>query len=64
MPEYVEQLAFPKSVASKHLSAMATGIKKYLISDEAFLKSNYAVDTSYFELKKLPVQPLKKELQK
>jgi hypothetical protein len=43
---------------------MATGIKKYMQSDIAFLKSNYAVDTSYFELKKLPAQPLKKELQK
>ena len=64
MPEYVEQLASPKSVASKHLSAMAAGIKKYLTSDEAFLKSNYAIDTSYFELKKLPAQPLKKEVQK
>jgi Fe-S-cluster containining protein len=30
MPEYVEQLASPKSVASKHLAAMATGIKKYM----------------------------------
>ena len=64
MPEYVEQLASPKSVASKHLAAMAAGIKKYMKSDSAFLKSNYVVDTSYFELKKLPAQPLKKEVQK
>jgi len=35
-----------------------------LKSDAAFLKSNYAVDISYFELKKLPAQPLKKEVQK
>ncbi len=64
MPKYVEQLASPKSVASKHLASMATGIKKHMKSDAAFLKSNYAVDTSYFDLKKLPAQPLKKEVQK
>jgi len=64
MPEYVEQLASPKSVASKHLSLMAAGIKKHIKSDPPFLKSNYEIDTGYFELKKLPAQPLKKEVQK
>jgi len=64
MPKYVEQLAFPKSVASKHLATMVSGIKKHMKSDDAFLKSNYSVDTSYFELKKLPAQPLKKEVKK
>ena len=64
MPEYVEQLALPKSVASKHLASMATSIKKHMKSDRAFLKSNYEIDTGYFELKKLPAQPLKKEVQK
>lgn len=64
MPEYVDQLASPKSEASKHLASMVSGIKKHLKSDPAFLKSNYAIDTSYFELKKLPAQPLKKEVQK
>ena len=64
MPEYVEQLVSPKSVASKHLASMASGIKKHLKSDLAFLKSNYEIDTSYFELKKLPAQPLNKEVQK
>jgi len=64
MPEYVEQLASPKSVASKHLSLMAAGIKKHIKSDPPSLKSNFAIDTSYFELKKLPAQPLNKEVQK
>ena len=64
MPEYVEQLASPKSVASKHLAAMASGIKKHIKSDSVFLKSNYEIDKGYFELKKLPAQPLKKEVQK
>lgn len=64
MPEYVDQLGSPKSVASKHLASMASGIKKHMKSDPAFLKSNYEIDTSYFELRKLPAQPLKKEVQK
>ncbi len=64
MPEYIKQLAFPKSIASQHLAKMASGIKKHMKSDHAFLKNNYSVDTSYFELKKLPAQPLKKEIQK
>jgi hypothetical protein len=64
MPEYVDQLASSKSTASKHLASMASGIKKHLKSDLDFLKSNYKIDTSYFQLKKLPAQPLKKEVQK
>lgn len=64
MPAYVDQLASPKSIASKHLAAMASGIKKHMKTDPAFLESNYSVDTSYFALKKLPAQPLKKEVQK
>jgi hypothetical protein len=64
MPEYVEQLSSPKSAASKHLASMTSGIKKHLKSDLHFLESNFAIDTSYFELKKLPAQPLNKEVQK
>jgi hypothetical protein len=64
MPQYVEQLSSSKSVASQHLARMASGIKKYMTSDPAFLKSNYMVDKGYFELKKLPAQPLKKEVLK
>jgi hypothetical protein len=64
MPEYIEQLKQPNSVASQHFSAMRTEIDLLAKSDESFLKRNYGVDSEYFELKRLPNQAAKKETKK
>ncbi|MEY4318338.1 MAG: hypothetical protein RI902_2146 [Pseudomonadota bacterium] len=64
MPEYIEQLKQPDSVASQHFTAMRTEIDLLAKSDESFLKRNYGVDSEYFELKRLPNQAAKKETKK
>jgi hypothetical protein len=56
-PAYFEQLANSRSEASLHLAQMAEVIQKLEFSDPAFLATNFAVDTDYFELEALPVHP-------
>lgn len=56
MPEYIRQLASPKSVASLHLNEVRAFIKTLEEEDPEFLKTNHKVDVDYFNLEKLPVK--------
>lgn len=55
MPDYIDQLSNPKSVASMHLNEVCQEIKELEKKDPDFLKTNYAVDVDYFNLEKLPI---------
>ena len=55
MPEYIDQLSNSKSVASLHLKEVMGEVRKLERKDPSFLKTNHAVDVSYFNLQKLPV---------
>jgi hypothetical protein len=60
MPTYMSQLGDPQSEASLHLA----GVRKELLElercDPAFAQNNFAVDSDYFELRKLTRGPLAK----
>ncbi len=58
MPTYFEQLASPKSEASKHLAQVTKEIQKLEKTDPEFLQTNHEIDIDYFDLKKLPTKPL------
>ncbi len=64
MPEYIDQLKQPQSNASQHFNGMVSELRNLIQTDPNFLKKNSDVDRDYFELKKMPQQPLKKELKK
>jgi hypothetical protein len=55
MPDYIDQLSNPKSVASMHLNEVRQEIKDLEEKDPDFLKTNHAVDVDYFNLEKLPI---------
>ncbi len=61
MPEYIRQLKNGKSDAAKHLAACRDEIAGLEKSDNRFLKNNFEIDSDYFELKRLPIAPLKKD---
>ena len=61
MPDYIEQLKQPHSNASRHFNGIVKSLKKLMKDDPIFLKKNSDVDRDYFKLKKMPIQPLKKE---
>ena len=61
MPDYIDQLKQPHSNASRHFNGIVKSLKKLMKDDPIFLKKNSDVDRDYFELKKMPIQPLKKE---
>lgn len=58
MPEYIDQLSNPKSVASLHLNEVRDVIKALEEEDPDFLKTNHDIDVDYFSLEKLPVKIL------
>lgn len=64
MPDYLDQLKQPKSHASHHFNGIVESLKTLMTVDPIFLKKNSDVDRDYFELKKMPIQPLKKENKK
>lgn len=64
MPTYIEQLQQPESAASQHLNSMVGELKKLMKSDMSFLRKNADVDRDYFELKKMPHQPMKTDSKK
>ena len=55
MPEYIDQLSNPKSVASLHLIEVRDVIKALEEEDPDFLKTNHDIDVDYFNLEKLPL---------
>ena len=64
MPVYFEQLKSPKSEASLHLAQVAAQIQKLERADPEFLQTNYEIDVDYFDLKKLPKNPLTRSVPK
>jgi Fe-S-cluster containining protein len=64
MPDYIDQLNQPHSNASRHFNGMVSELRNLIKTDLNFLKKNSEVDRDYFELKKMPNQPLKKEIKK
>ncbi len=62
MPDYIDQLKQPLSNASRHFNGVVRELKNLIKTDPNFLKKNSEVDRDYFELKKMPQQPLKKEI--
>ena len=61
MPEYVRQLKDAGSEASRHLADCSKELARLEKTDSGFLKNNFAIDSDYFDLKKLPFQPFSKE---
>ena len=61
MPEYVRQLKDSDSEASRHLADCSKELARLEKTDSGFLKNNFAIDSDYFDLKKLPFQPFSKE---
>jgi len=55
---YFAQLDDPSSQASAHLTQMANAIRQLEHTDSPFLQSNFAIDSAYFELEALPINPL------
>ena len=53
MPEYQLQLAQPGSEARAHLSRITEAVQLHEKSDPKFLRSNFAVDSDYFDLQPL-----------
>lgn len=64
MPTYIDQLQEASSTASQHFNSMVMELQSLMKSDIKFLKKNSDVDRDYFELKKMPYQPLKKDSKK
>ncbi len=64
MPEYIRQLKDVESEASQHLASCKKEIAELEKTDGKFLKSNFAVDSDYFELKRLPILYLAEEIKK
>ena len=64
MPEYIHQLKQPHSNATQHFNGMVSELRNLIQTDPNFLNKNSEVDRDYFELKKMPKQPLKKEIKK
>ncbi len=62
MPEYIRQLKEKNSKASQHLAACKKEFARLEKSDAAFLKGNFEVDSDYFELKRLPLPRIPKEV--
>ncbi len=62
MPEYVRQLKDANSEASRHLNSCKKEIFRLEKSDPGFLKNNFEIDSDYFDLKKLPIAPLHKDI--
>ncbi len=62
MPEYIRQLKEKNSEASQHLAACKKEFARLEKSDAAFLKGNFEVDSDYFELKRLPLPRIPKEV--
>ncbi len=58
MPEYIKQLKKEDSEAARHLAACKQEIARLENSDSRFLASNFAIDSDYFDLKKLPIPRL------
>jgi hypothetical protein len=54
MPDYIAQLARPQSEASQHLTQVHDRLRELQQSDPEFLNRNFAVDTRYFKLRRLP----------
>jgi len=54
MGDYILGLKQTDSDAYRHLSRMQQGIDKLEKTDPVFLKTNHAVDVTYFDLKKIP----------
>ena len=53
MPEYQRQLQRKGSDAKAHLARMTKAVRLHEKTDPAFLHSNFAVDTDYFDLQPL-----------
>ncbi len=60
MPEYIRQLKDEHSEASRHLASCKQEIARLEKSDSAFLSGNFAIDSDYFELKRLPLPRIAK----
>ncbi len=54
MPEYIRQLKKQNSEAAQHLAACKQEIARLEKSDGRFLAGNFAIDSDYFDLRKLP----------
>jgi hypothetical protein len=61
MPEYTKQLQNKNSEASLHLAALGQSISLLEKTDPKFLELNYEIDTDYFELQVLPVNPFSRD---
>ena len=56
MPVYIKQLKVDGSEAQQHLQGIKKSIQSLELQDPDFLKNNFEIDQSYFEIKKLPHQ--------
>ncbi len=56
MPEYIRQLKKEHSEASLHLAACRQEIARLEQADGKYLAGNFAIDSDYFDLKRLPGQ--------
>ncbi len=61
MPEYQRQLSDPRSEAVAHLTRITQAVRQHEKTDPAFLRSNFAVDSDYFDLQPLAPVAIPKE---
>ncbi len=53
MDVYIDSLSDSKSEASAHMAKVSRTLAKLEVTDLAYLQENYAIDKTYFDLKKI-----------
>lgn len=58
VPDYLEAMGNPETVAGKHLREAMETIAQLEQTDPDFLRENHAIDADLFDLKSIPAELL------